>query len=81
MDLNKLTAERKDLGEVNNYAGKSTQLLSGSQESVQTFFPLAVDDYFMSVAIMSQWLSNTDQVCLLVFLNVLAVNNIALSPE
>ena len=81
MDLNKLTTERKDLGEVNNYEGKSTQLLSGSQESVQTFFPLAVDDYFMSVAIMSQWLSNTDQVCFLVFLNVLAVNNIALSPE
>ena len=32
---------------------KEIQLLSGSAISEQTFFPLAIDDYFMAVAILS----------------------------
>ena len=30
------------------------ELLSGSEESDQSIFPLAVDDYFMTVAILSK---------------------------
>ena len=33
---------------------KKVPLQSGSSVSKQTFFPLAVDDYFMSVAILSK---------------------------
>ena len=56
MDLANLTAKLKGAEEVDKYRDKSTPLLSGSEESKQSFFPLAVDDYFMTVAILSQTL-------------------------
>ena len=52
VDLAELTAADED--ETNaNYEGE-VQLEKGSLASRQTFFPLAVDDYFMAVAILSQ---------------------------
>ena len=58
MDLVKLTAEDKNESEVNNYKHQSTKLLSGSTKSKQSFFPLAVDDYFMAVAILCKELGD-----------------------
>ena len=37
---------------VDAYAG-TAQLQSGSSQSKQSFFPLAIDDYFMAVAILT----------------------------
>ena len=42
-----------DENEVKKYEKGITQLKSGSTESNQSFFPLAIDDYFMAVAILS----------------------------
>ena len=59
VDLNKLTVEKKGNDEVKKYDKKRIQLKSGStQPNSQSFFPLAVDDYFMTVAMLSRELSD-----------------------
>jgi dCMP deaminase len=55
VDLNEL--EVRDIDEEKKRKFKEAgpvELLSGSEESHQSFFPLAVDDYFMTVAILSK---------------------------
>ena len=50
-----------DEGEYNEEEYKKPiYLQSGSSESKQSFFPLAVDDYFMSVAILSKRFSSEE---------------------
>ena len=58
MDLHNLSAERAPINEVANYKQGKTKLLSGSSVSQQSFFPLAVDDYFMAVAILTRGIRN-----------------------
>ena len=56
MNLNKCEGSyhnNYDENEVKKYEKGITQLKSGSTESDQSFFPLAIDDYFMAVAILS----------------------------
>ena len=38
---------------VKNYKDETAVLKSGSSQSEQSFFPLAIDDYFMAVAILT----------------------------
>ena len=59
MYLAKLTAKKDETNA--NYEGE-VQLEKGSLASRQTFFPLAVDDYFMAVAILSQRFSKVHKV-------------------
>ena len=47
MDLVKITAESKSRDEIRHF----------NEHSEESFFPLAVDDYFMAVAVLSQRLS------------------------
>ena len=69
VDLNKLevrddTLEVCDVDEEEKRKLKKAgpvELLSGSEESDQSIFPLAVDDYFMTVAILSK--SHSSEVC------------------
>ena len=42
-----------DENTVKVYEGNTAQLKSGSTQLSQSFFPLAIDDYFMAVAILS----------------------------
>ena len=55
VDLNnrKCSYKNYDEKEVQEYKDGNVQLKSGSTESEQSFFPLAIDDYFMTVAILS----------------------------
>ena len=56
MDLHNCnTRDYNDIGEL--FEGE-VQLESGSLSSKQKIFPLAVDDYFMAVALLSQRLSD-----------------------
>ena len=62
VDLNKLRV--CNVGEETKRIFKEpepVELLSGSEESNQSIFPLAVDDYFMTVAILSK--SHSSEVC------------------
>ena len=62
VDLNEL--EVRDIDEEKKRKFKEAgpvELLSGSEESHQSIFPLAVDDYFMTVAILSK--SHSCEVC------------------
>ena len=69
MDLHQLTANPRDVNEREEmYKGKRIKLQRGSKVS---FFPLAVDDYFMSIAILSQRLGSADEVCWLVIFTVI----------
>ena len=72
MDLDELTANPGDVNErEEKYKGKRITLQRGSKVSNQSFFPLAVDDYFMSIAILSQRLGSADEVCWLVIFTVI----------
>ena len=59
MDLHALSAERAPINEVDIYMQGETKLLSGSSVSQQSFFPLAIDDYFMAVAILSRGIKDS----------------------
>ncbi|CAI8054395.1 Deoxycytidylate deaminase [Geodia barretti] len=62
VDLDELTANPGDVNErEEKYKGKRIKLQRGSKVSNQSFFPLAVDDYFMSIAILSQRLGSADE--------------------
>ena len=57
-------------GTPDDYNGECVKLLSGSPISRQSFFPLAWDDYFMSVAILSKALSQVYNNIILVVMHM-----------
>ena len=48
---------------VNEYSEGTALLKSGSSQSEQSFFPLAIDDYFMAVAILTGRKSEVNTAC------------------
>ena len=65
VDLNnrKCSYKNYDENEVQEYEGGIAELQFGSTESEQSFFPLAIDDYFMAVAILSGRESEVNTAC------------------
>ena len=64
VDLHGLTATKgQDEETYKKHKEETVQLSSGSVESDQHFFPLAVDDYFMSIAILSKKLKHETVRC------------------
>ena len=59
MDLYNFSTEIAPRNKVDIYKQGETKLLSGSSVSQQSFFPLAIDDYFMAVAILSRGIRNS----------------------
>ena len=65
VDLNNRECSYKSLdeNEVQEYEDEIAKLKFGSTESKQSFFPLAIDDYFMAVAILSGRESEVNTAC------------------